>query len=159
MGTCLRTNGAIIPLHSSVYNSDVGYLGKRPHPSVPRIGPGLRSNLPDVGSRCPMPKVFNTSDWCGKLLPDGFRGTYLLSLHALWKTLKKKKNHVELPCVTSNHMYLVYLGSMHTYASISRIRLYLGSDWLATAHPRYPRLTCMYFSFVYIAYNLRNHHI
>ena len=32
------------------------------------------------------------------------------------------------------------LKSLHTYAS--PICLYLGSKWLATAHPRYPGLTC-----------------
>ena len=61
---------------SSVYTSDVGFLGKGPNPSIPRIGQCPRSNLPDVGLRYLMSEVFNTTDWCVQGFPHGFQGTW-----------------------------------------------------------------------------------
>ena len=41
-----------------------------------------------------------------------------------------------------------YISLYRSEVYISRIRVYLGSNWLATAHSRYPRLTCIN----YVAY-------
>ena len=51
--------------------------------------------------------------------------------------------YVDLPRVTLTHMNLVFLESIRGLHTASQIRLYLGLNWLATAHPRYPRLTCI----------------
>ena len=49
---------------SSIYSSDVGFLGKGPNTSVSRIGPGPRNNVSYIGMRYLTSDVFNTSNWC-----------------------------------------------------------------------------------------------
>ena len=123
-------------LQSSVYTSDVGFLGKGHSPSIPRIGPGPRSTSPDVGPRYPMSEVFNTSDWCGQMFPRGFRGTWEILTCEVYLRTKDKRIYVDLPHVTTTHTYMDW-----SEVQVSRIRLYLRSKWLATTHPKYPRLT------------------
>ena len=132
-------------IQSSVYTSDVGYLGKEPNPSIPWIGPGPHSNFPNVGPRYPMSEVFNTSDLCGQILPHGFRGTWWMDtsgVHLCFERHKRTKKYMWICHVSIWHTCTLYtLDRSEVY--ISRIHLYLGTMWLAKAHPRYPRLTCI----------------
>ena len=100
---------------SSVYTSDLGFLGKGPNSSVHPIGPSTRSDLPDVDPRYLMSEVFNTSDWCRQLLPHGFRGIRYISpaqSTCASKCTKDKNICVDLTRVTFINIYLVYIGSI-----------------------------------------------
>ena len=61
-------------IQSSVYSSDVRYLGFGPFPYVARIGIRLRSFLPDVKPRYRTSEVLNTANWRRQNLPKDFRG-------------------------------------------------------------------------------------
>ena len=139
-GHCLRCNAihseqcnpwSILMHHSAPKISSA----KEPYPYVPQIGPGPR-DLPDVGLRYPIWGIQHLGLVRAKFapwIPRSMINPQLRRLHAL-RNAKGKKKCRFATCPT--HMYLLYLGSIQ---SKSQIRLYLGSKWLATTHPTYPR--------------------
>ena len=95
------------------------YLGR----SVPRIRAlfvfeiklWLRSNLPSVGFKYQMSKVFNTWDWCRLIFPHRFQVTWWI----LTRKVRQKTKNVS------------------GFATC-----HLNTHEPSVSHPRYPRLTC-----------------
>ena len=123
-------------VQSTVVSSDIWYLGSKPNPSIPRIGPSLRSILPDIGPRYQISRYWIPRIWSGNFWQ------WHSEVHdppCPLRAIHPPCSRASLPPIPWARSPRPLLGEMYL-----GFRGYHGSKLLAAACPRYPRLICIY---------------